>query len=388
MYKYRIYCEIICNGFVPIKYNDNLKKYQNSGFTLIENEFNDEILKNIPMLYSINFLQLSTYCYKNDNINRYLSFIKEDYLILECENKIENMQKDFDYFNSVTKNIEKDAYNLIKKLRIINNDRITYPLIIFKLYELNSEKYIGQNIILNGYPKPLRKNNYDKQLLNLRRDFNLNELNKLEDNNKQFKNALYFYTKSFEIDDIDSSYMLLFSSLESLFNYNNIKHGSKKILNMYGNYEISISEEEGCSIINSISIIADKIHFNYYDSKYVFNKIRELYKKRCNFTHGKETSKILIEKYNYLNDIVRDILYYYWIISLFTNNYNHSKIIDYILKTEVPLFTIQASIIYSKSFDYNMNLKYCKNKLRESIIKDGNENPDILSMFQKEKMTK
>lgn len=129
--------------------------------------------------------------------------------------------------------------------------------------------------------------------------------------NNQFNRALEFYNDSFESEKISSRYILIFSSLEAIFNLD-LEDITEKI----SRYSAKLLAEE-----------------NEKEYKQVYSDIRKLYKKRCDYIHGSKTNNILDEDEKLLRFYVRKIILAYWMIILYTKK-TAKQILEYLNSDE------------------------------------------------------
>lgn len=129
--------------------------------------------------------------------------------------------------------------------------------------------------------------------------------------NNQFNRALEFYNDSFDSEKISSRYILIFSTLESIFN---------------------LDRE---NITKKISRYSAKLLAEGNDKEYnqVYSDIKKLYKKRCDYIHGSKTNNILDEDEKLLRSYVRKIILAYWMIILYTKK-TAKQILDYLNSDE------------------------------------------------------
>lgn len=113
-------------------------------------------------------------------------------------------------------------------------------------------------------------------------------------NNKHFSRALEFYNESFENDKLSTRFILIFSSLEAIFNLDS-KHVTKKL----AKYTAKLLSED-----------------NKLEYKKIEKDIRRLYKARGKYIHGSETDCITVEDEILLRRYTRRIIIVYWYIVL------------------------------------------------------------------------
>ena len=187
---------------------------------------------------------------------------------------------------------------LQRKLRLITGYGITLPIFKITIYDkenniLTSTGFIsGESITYHVYDYTEEK----KAKLNNRLYLYISDatIKDLEIKNNRFQRALYFYEKSFDSFDNGVRFTMLFTALESLFNF-----GLKE----------SITEE--------ISNYASKILFLPKNkSKSSKWKLITYYKIRSKYIHGNDGFKITENIETNLREYVRETLLIYWYISV------------------------------------------------------------------------
>lgn len=156
-------------------------------------------------------------------------------------------------------------------------------------------------------------------------DFNATKNTK----NNYFDRALEFYNDSFESDKISNRYILIFSALEAIFNLD-----TEDITEKISRYSAKILAED-----------------NYDEYKKIFEDIKKLYGKRCDYIHGSKTNNILDSDEKLLRFYVRKIIIAYWLIILYSKK-TAKQILKYLdndekLDLQIRLF---ISTINSSSF--------------------------------------
>ena len=196
---------------------------------------------------------------------------------------------------------------LERKLRLITGIGITLPVVEVSLFDDKGDFY---SCMTGSIPKfsivEVRDYNDDlkkKLSHNLQLRINDDAIKELEEKNLRFKRALDFYASSFDSTSIRNRFILLFSSLEALFN---------------------ISKED---ITNELSEYSSKILFlSRKKRKSVRYKIREYYKIRSGYIHGDFDYPLTIEDESILRGYVREILIIYWNISTTYRIYDPQEI--------------------------------------------------------------
>ena len=259
---------------------------------------------------------------------------------LEIPIEIENSETICDY-------VLDDAFDRVQrlefKLRLLTNLNITFPSFKITIYDHNKKKFRICGMI-NNNTNYMNVNDYDnnfKKILQERIKLKITdeELNKLKENNR-LNRALTFYNNSFSPKNVEVRFVLLFSSLEALFN---LKHD-----------EI---------ITQEISNYSSKILFQHSkNEKKLKMKLIDYYDIRSCYIHGNSPRPITQKNEIDLKEIVRKVLLMYIKISVI---YNISKSED--MKKFLNNITIDKLNKNVKNFaDYlnNSDLKSIKQNLK------------------------
>jgi len=218
---------------------------------------------------------------------------------------------------------------LERKLRIVLNIPLLFQTVCIEFYDDNKkflctmqgdrQMFSWNRLAYNIDPKEFTNNSR----------FHVNFNSMQNTNNIHFNRALEFYNDSFESEKLSNRYILIFSSLEAIFNLD-----AKKIKQNLAKYSAKLLAED-----------------NHEEYKKIYSDIRKLYKKRCDYVHGLEMNNILESDEKLLRYYVRKIIIAYWIIILRTQK-SSKEILEYLdsgekLDLQVRLF---ISTINSKNF--------------------------------------
>ena len=146
---------------------------------------------------------------------------------------------------------------------------------------------------------------------NGRLNFDLKELKST--NNSSFNRALELYNSSFDCNQVECRFLLIFSCLEAIFNLD-----SEEITKKLGIFCAKLLCEE-----------------NLKEYKIIHDDIKRLYKKRCDYIHGSKTNNISIDDEYILRKYTRKIVFIYWLIILKTKH--TAKQINKFLKSDEKL---------------------------------------------------
>lgn len=183
-----------------------------------------------------------------------------------------------------------------KKIRIILNIPILFQSISIEFYDIN-KKYVGtyqfnrpisywNRLLYNLSPEEIHNNS------RFRMDFNSMK----NTNNNYFNRAIEFYNDSFESEKISNRYILIFSSLEAIFNLD-----TEDVTEKISRYSAKLLAED-----------------NEKEYNQIYSDIKKLYKKRCDYIHGSKTNNISDDDEKLLRRYVRKIIIAYWMIILNT----------------------------------------------------------------------
>lgn len=228
-------------------------------------------------------------------------------------------------FNKIFEKI----YDLETKLRIIFNIPILFEIIYFKIYDENKKNLFNVQVInkMSIYNRLKYELDEDEFSNNSRLHLDFKFMKNIK--NLQFKRALEFYNDSFESDNVRSRFILIFTSLEAIFNLDGK----------------SISEK----LSECISVLLSQN--NEQEKEQIKKDIKYLYSQRSKYVHGK-MNVIQKEDEKLLRFYTRKIILIYWFI-LYDTNLSSKNILEYIYNKKnfnlrVRLF---ISAINSNNFD-------------------------------------
>ena len=344
--------KILISGIFP------MKNFKIDGYTEKTGIHNSELMIDINnpdyIFYSAGHLIHSLYSYKGQKENLYEYFENEELFEYEIDDEISK-----DEFQKVFLRYQLDKVNLLqRKLRLLTGLGITLPVFTTLVYQ--NDKLFTKIGYMNTETTDLVVNNYDDEMktkLVHRLCFYISDstINDLENNNLRFKRALNFYVNSFNSLDIGVRFILLFSSLESLFNI----------------------DIENISISTVISKYATKILFlSNKMSKEPKKKIINFYNLRSRYIHGDDGFEISREDENELREIVREVLLIYWNISVvykITNPQEIKKLLD---RENRDSLNIQVQLFIKYIRTNPSKFKELYNNIKQNFL---NENYNILS---------
>lgn len=303
MAKYKVKVQLLVRGFPLIEGNYELDGFNLKKNKMDVNEFNQAIESE----------EFDTRIYMGCIAYRLPSEKKLTYYYFEriIDYSIETTKKDKSDLSRVlieNKTIQDDINFLEKKLRLIYNLPIKFPIRKFFIYDKDNLK-IDQITSVTSMPNNDGLLNFDSNEFYQKSKFNIciKSINNVENKNQNFKTAMNFFYNSFDIEDKNIRFILLFSALEAIFNLRNINN--TKIFK----FSEETTDEE--KITTVISVLSSK--FLFFDSVEATTekeeRIRYLYKQRGNYIHGKKIFDIDATEEKELREYVRQILILYFL---------------------------------------------------------------------------
>lgn len=308
--------KILISGLFPIQ---DLKI---DGFIEKTCLFNEELidLNNEDYLFfSAGHLMNSLYCFSDKKENLYEIFESEEKSRIEVNNDDSKMEIQHKIMKIELHRVKE----LERKIRLLTGFPVTLPLFISEVYDVN-DNFFAKFMYTSRVMGKFSASNYDpenKKTLVQRLSMRISNswVNDLEEKNIRFKRALYFYNGSFNYDENGIRFILLVTSLESLFNLK-----KKKVKK---NVKTSIKKE--------ISRVASKILFlSKKQENDIYKKLKKYYKIRSNFIHGNEDFEVKDYMVNDLKEYVREILLIYLFISHYYQIYDALSVNKLILNTK------------------------------------------------------
>ena len=367
MRKIYVKYQILVNGF------NVLSPYTIDGFIIKDEYLNEEIYKSQQSISSgnipINLNYFIHHCLVDYDKLKVKYFESKDYFEYELSDDINfDVNEGQEIFENNPRILET-VFDLEKKLRIIFNIPILFQVIYIEFFDENKNKMF--NIFVNNKVSSWNRAAYPiskKELENNSR-FSINfELMK-NTNNKHFNRALEFYNESFENDKLSTRFILIFSSLETIFNLD-----SECVTKKLAKYTAKLLSED-----------------NKLEYKKIEKDIRRLYKARGKYIHGFETDCITIEDEILLRRYTRRVIIVYWYIVLLCKMSSRQilKELDSDRKFDIMIRQVIAVVNATSFFEQqhkSIDLiekeigreipKYCKDKLLELCgnVKDKDEN--------------
>ncbi|MDD4831575.1 MAG: HEPN domain-containing protein [Bacilli bacterium] len=308
MEKYKVKIKLLVRGFPPV-----IGDYEIDGFVLKNGIINESELEKSLANEEFDarvYIACVSYQIANDKKLYYNYFESKEYLIIDVpvNEASKNIKSQLSEFVLNDKLIMDSIIFLEKKLRLIYNLPIKFPIQKIFIHS-EEETKITESMRLTPMPSNNGLINFDKDDFYQKSRFHLSldSMKKIENQNINFKRALDFFNNSFNIEDVSVRFVLLFTSLEAIFNLKNINNS--KI------FKFNDDETEEAKITTVISVLSSKFLFmdSQDDIKEKENRFRYLYKKRGSYIHGNKNANITSEEEKELRGYVRDILILYFL---------------------------------------------------------------------------
>ena len=346
--KLKIRCKILVNGLFPMK-NFKIDEFIQKTGSYDESKINVEDEDYI--FYVSDRLVKSMYSVKGIKGCFYEYLENEELIEVDVEKEI-SKNKDLIRNFALDYCFGKIAI-LERKLRLITNITIGLPVFRANLYDEDGNKleHIGgicgktSNLNINEYTESMKEILSERLRLNITQE----TLEELEKTNSRYKRAMTFYNESFFAEDIEIKFVLLFSALESLFNFDPDK--VTEYVAKYSSKCLFLDEKK--------------------EKKYYF-KIKDFYDRRSSYIHGNEPKEIGKEREFQLREIVRKILLIYWNISLVNKIESAENFLEYLDANNKDSIEL-ISQIFIKSLEIKEYSEFYEN-----IKKDLQENNSIL----------
>lgn len=359
MKKWFIKYKIMINGF-SVK-----EKYEDDGFVLKTGKFDKERISD-KYDESLNGVDIDIYRLLFESCSCNYKNLTYKYLESNCLKEIEvsNKINKSNYYVLIEKNqdIIENVRDYQKKMRIRFNVPVLFQCVNVEFYDEN-KKYVGcyQVIFsLSVWNRLIYKIDSKEFSNNSRFNFNINSMKSL--NNNYFKRAIELFDDSFESEKITNRFLLIFSSLEAIFNLD-----TEKVSEKLARYTAKLLSED-----NKIEYAL--IHYN----------MKKLYKKRSDFIHGSKISNIKDEDEKLLRKYARRVIIIYWLISQRTKM-TGNQILSYLdseekMSPEIRMY-ISATVSESFSEQQHKLVKLVEEdighplppKIKQNILKNSDE---------------
>lgn len=340
--KIYIKMKILIDGLFP------MVNYQFENFIFKSAQYNETLIdveNEDYLFYSNGHLFHSCYGVVGKKGSFYNYFENNDYIELKTDEEIYNSREKLNSY--VLENMSKKIKSIERRLRLTTNLDIGLPLSKIMIYDEN-RNYITYCGISDHQTSKLSILDYTeemKELLNNRLKFTITEktLCELERDNNRYNRAMTFYNNSFLINDTGVRFILLFSSIEALFNL------------------------EADDVVDNISKYVSKIMFESpRKTKKYYYKVKDFYDVRSKYIHGNEP-RLITKKMEFdLREIVREVLLMYWYISQWENITEPQTIIEFLENNDRT--TINLSIQLFKKSLYITDYKVFYQETRRRLL--------------------
>lgn len=259
----------------------------------------------------------------------YRYFESIDYFEFDVSNKtIVTKEKAFELIEKYPE-ICEIPNNFEKKLRLTLNVPLYFAIIRINLYDENRNYkfFICDNKTISSENRC--HYNLDPNVFHNNSRFHMNYKEFECLNNNNYKRALEFYNDSFESNKISTRFILIFSSLEAIFNLD-----TKSIEEKLARYSAKLLSEDNKEIYNLIK-----------------ENIKKLYRKRSNYIHGSKIGDITTEDEKLLREYVRKIIISYWMIASIKKE-SSKQILRYLDSDELLDIQIRLVITSLNSYDF------------------------------------
>ena len=345
MKKWFIKYKVLLNGFSVTD------KYERDGFILKTGTFDKKLLgdKYEPTFEGVDvdiYRLLYSSCINDSNKLTYRYLESIDFKEIEVSNNTNNNN-----FHKIVKKDEKimsDILDIQKKMRIIFNVPVLFQCINVEFYDENKKFVNCYQVIFSLTPWNRLTYAIDPKEFsnNSRFGFDINVMKQLDNN--YFKRAVELFDDSFESIKITNRFLLMFSSLEAIFNLD-----AEDITERLAKYTAKLLAED-----------------NKESYKTIYNDMKNLYNKRSKYIHGSKMNSIKEKDEQLLRKYVRRIIIIYWYLALITKK-DAKQILDYLdsdEKLDVQLRLFISSIV-SNNFSEQQHklIKQVEEEIGQSI---------------------
>ena len=238
---------------------------------------------------------------------------------------------------------------------MIFNIPVLFQIINIEFYDEN-KKYVGfvqHNKTISMWNRCTYNIDPEEFSNNSRFGMDINAMKNTQNNH--FNRALEFYNDSFDSEKISNRFILIFSSLEAIFNLD-----SGDITEKISKYTAKLLAENNLELYNEI-----------------YSNIKKLYKKRCDYVHGSKINNIGELDEKLLRKYARKIIIAYWIIIMNTKK-TAKEILKYLDSDEKLDIQVRIAItaLNSKSFSEQQNklIRIVEEELKMNIPEQTKRN--------------
>lgn len=313
-----------------------LEAFDIDGFNLQTRVINEEMVSNILKdnpFYAPMSLIPAAFQEHGAKESKFLCLINENY-ILEINNK-QNALDRKQITEYIQENLESIRGYLEKELKLITNIDINLPIAVAKAINIDEFGPVSVTLVNNNNSN-INISQYTENLKNLlsrrlSRRISIKSLEELGLKNSRFQRALEFYYSSFIPFNRSIRFVLLFSSLEALFNL------------------------ESKNVTASVASSTSKILFvDEKKERKISYKIRDYYDRRSYYIHGNQPKEVTEEQEFDLREIVRKVILIYWQIASTQNLADPKQIVEFLNENKQKdlTLTLQLFIKHLEDEDY------------------------------------
>ena len=304
MHKIKVRCKCLVSGFPAVKENYEIGNFKLCYLKLNYDNFkiNDDLKE-----FDFNgFLLFCQYVLESDG-SHYVNYFENNDLF------------EIDVNNNDYKNIQEGKWIDIKKYKTIIVEiktlerKIKLELNIPVAIHIACIELLDENLNVTNFYNLFFEKSFWFRLKEVDNEFNNNTrfhlnfefVNNVKNN--RLNRAFDFFYDSFDSNKVEIRYVLLFTSLECLFNLD-----GEKITETLSNYVAKI-----------MSLFDDAI----FDD--VYKRIKKLYGIRCDYIHGNKNVIISNQDEKELRKIVRQVLIFYYLVFL-NKKFSYKKMLNYL----------------------------------------------------------
>ena len=315
-------CKCLVSGFPAVK---GIYKISNFKLCYLKIDIEKMVKNDVMKEFNLNGFLLFCQYVLEDNCHYVNYFENIDFIPVEITDDDYEKIKKREFINIKQYDcLLNEIKTLERKIKLELNIPIAIHVACVELFDENYNLTNFYNLLFDK-PFWFRLNEVDNSFNNNSRfHLNFDLVNELD--NERIKRALDFFYDSFDSSKIEIRYVLLFTSLESLFNL------------------------DGKDISKNISNYVAKIMTLFDVEKYdiIFSNMKNLYNIRSKYIHGNSGANITAENEKELREIVRKVLIFYYLIYT-KKKFSNKEMLSYLnniekieLDERLVLKTLQA----------------------------------------------
>ena len=334
---------MLCYGFPPVEgkfISDNfeLKSYKlESNLYDSKNEYGEFN----PSLYLYN----CCYQIKDDASIYYNCFESIDDLIVNVPTKNKDKHEIENYIMNKT-DVVRISNIFEKKLRLVFNIRVIFPIRIIKIYDINGESYETATLT-KDFPGINWQYTSNQEIFEFNSHFktSIEEFIKLEKKNVRFARAMNYFDSSFDSSSVSTRYTMLFSALEALL--------------IRGRTQVT--EKLALRTSHILKCI------DYSIEKEIYGDIKKMYDIRSKYIHGSKKNAITIKDEEKLRKYVRETLIIYWMYAQ-NNNLTANQIINNLDNDKKVDYLTSSNAKYMRTLDFHKAYSEACEEISQGIV--------------------